>query len=914
MASSAGSNPTTFELTQVESNIRQLLLDVATWIDETPAAENVGKEIKVPDELTKDKVVLRFTGGWVRDKLLGIGSHDIDVSINKLTGQHFGEKILEYLQLPENAAKHGLDAKKYGKPVQKLEEKAVQTSAEKSATGKNAKKGKDRQAANGMYTIQANPEKSKNLETASIPLMGIDLDLVNLRKEIYNEISRNPEMAFGTAEEDATRRDATVNAMFYNLNTSQIEDFTGHGFNDMQNKILRTPLEPYKTFKDDPLRILRLIRFSSRLHFDIDEAAEVAMGDKSIQEVLKVKISRERVGMELEKMLNGPDPRMALALIDRLGLYETVFTDPTRTLEYKPETGYFATAYTLVESLVQKTSEAIPAVIPETLLRNSEERYLAWICATVMPWVDAPTVPNPKPLQRPLYAAYLVAREGIKAPNKICDVIAASFKDGEEIRSFVEKCYSSSKRKDAANSEHDATTRDGCGMAIRRWGPTWRTQVLFSLIYELVLGSVSRERIFDSYATFLRKITEYGVLEAYTFKPLITGTELAKAMNTKPGPWMRDALDIVMAWQLRNPDVTDPAQAIEAVKSSRNSELPSLLAVYILELIIRPLFSQAKPSATSAAKRPIVDIHNGGGGAWKDGKNQAAMDLLRWTVETLDSKSVEANWKLLYPPILKLLDDLEIKWKVVGCELLNQLLRTVQPSFLSHNGLGPVFETTLRPFFAYLPTLTPEEDSAMLLDVTLSAMMQLADVMYSDDATGKKKRTRLLNDMVYTGVLAPLQHATPSTYPDLATTLLKHLAALFARLGISSVRHLPSILQQLSEILQNPFVLAKPPLVLTTILALRTLMENAWPRIGDHRTIIMAGVCKAWWRCCEEEAKDGQKKIDDIKERLIEVVAMMDVILAGDEGAREEWQREKQEIIKASPRMEGLFATTTTSE
>jgi tRNA nucleotidyltransferase (CCA-adding enzyme) len=493
MASSAGSNPTTFELTPVESNIRQLLLDVAVWIDESPSDEAATTEIKVPEELTKEKVVLRFTGGWVRDKLLGVGSQDIDVAINKLTGKHFGEKILEYLQLPGNAAKHGLDEKKYAKPEPTPIEKPDEKASSKPGGGKTEKKGKVRQSAQGMYTIPANFEKAKNLETASIPLMGIDLDLVNLRKEIYNEVSRNPEMTFGTAEEDATRRDATVNAMFYNLNTSQIEDFTGRGFDDMKAKILRTPLEPYKTFKDDPLRILRLIRFSSRLHFDIDAETEKAMGDKDIQEALKIKISRERVGIELEKMLNGPDPRMALALIDRLGLYRTVFTDPTRELTYEPDTAYFATAYTFVESLVKKSNQDVPAIIPNTLLRNSEEQYLAWICTTLMPWADSPTVPNPKPLQRPFYAAYLVAREGIKAPNKICDVIAASLKDGEEIRQFVEQCYSSSKRKIAANSEVAATTRDGCGMAIRRWGPTWRSQVVFSLLYELVLGTVSRE-------------------------------------------------------------------------------------------------------------------------------------------------------------------------------------------------------------------------------------------------------------------------------------------------------------------------------------------------------------------------------------------------------------------------------------
>jgi tRNA nucleotidyltransferase (CCA-adding enzyme) len=253
-------------------NVRTTILQEENLLDE-------------PSELTCNSV--RWTGGWVRDKLLGVGSHDIDVAINKLTGENFGLKMLEYLKIPGNDKKHGLEEKESKKIV------------------------------SGLHTIKANPEASKNLETATIRIMGIDLDLVNLRKETYNEVSRNPEMEFGTAEEDAMRRDATVNAMFYNLNTKQIEDFTGRGFADMDAKIIRTPLEPYQTFKDDPLRVLRLIRFASRLNYTIEPETASAMANKDIQEALKIKIKRERVGIELEKMLKGPDPHMALELIDR---------------------------------------------------------------------------------------------------------------------------------------------------------------------------------------------------------------------------------------------------------------------------------------------------------------------------------------------------------------------------------------------------------------------------------------------------------------------------------------------------------------------------------------------------------------------------------------------------------------------
>lgn len=480
MASSAEDEAFHLELTEVESRLRQLLLDVATYIDESPQGDDV-TGVQVPDEVAKEKTVLRWTGGWVRDKLLNVGSHDIDLAINKMTGEHFGLKMQEYLRLPGNPEKHGLV-----------------DDGDNLTAGEKAKK-----IAPGLHKIEANPEKSKNLETATTNIMGIDLDLVNLRKETYNEVSRNPQMEFGTAEEDAMRRDATVNAMFYNLHTCQVEDFTTLGHSDMAAKIIRTPLEPYQTFKDDPLRVLRLIRFASRLDYVIEPETAKAMGNAEIQDVLKIKISRERVGIELEKMLKGPRPRMALELIDHFGLYRTVFTDPTRDLPVEPETAYFQPASDFVESIITKTAE-IPVNIPSTLLRNADEEYLAWVCATVMPWTDAPTVPHPKPAQRPFFVAYLVAREGFKAPNKVCDVITASLSHSDEIRDLVARCAKGLRRPDAIDPLIDPTGRDTLGMAVRRWGSTWRTQVLFNLVSEIVLGRISREGVYsDNRRTWL---------------------------------------------------------------------------------------------------------------------------------------------------------------------------------------------------------------------------------------------------------------------------------------------------------------------------------------------------------------------------------------------------------------------------
>jgi len=131
----------------------------------------------------------------------------------------------------------------------------------------------------GFGVIKKNSEKSKHLETATIQIHGQWIDLVNLRSEKYTEDSRVPIIDIGTPEEDAYRRDLTINALFYNINEDKLEDFTKQGISDLQNGIIRTPLEPLKTFTDDPLRVLRTVRFAVRFGFKI--LPEIIMAAKN---------------------------------------------------------------------------------------------------------------------------------------------------------------------------------------------------------------------------------------------------------------------------------------------------------------------------------------------------------------------------------------------------------------------------------------------------------------------------------------------------------------------------------------------------------------------------------------------------------------------------------------------------------
>mmetsp|Transcript_291 Transcript_291/g.993 ORF Transcript_291/g.993 Transcript_291/m.993 type:complete len:540 (+) Transcript_291:99-1718(+) len=177
----------------------------------------------------------------------------------------------------------------------------------------------------GVGVIQSNPEQSKHLETATMRVHGSWLDLVNLRSESYSEGSRIPEARFGTPTQDAERRDLTINALFYNISTDTVEDFTGKGLSDLQGGLIRTPLPPRTTFLDDPLRILRAVRFASRFGFALDDSIATAATDVTVQENLRTKVSRERVGKEVGGMLRGPSPGDALTLLCRFELFDAVF-------------------------------------------------------------------------------------------------------------------------------------------------------------------------------------------------------------------------------------------------------------------------------------------------------------------------------------------------------------------------------------------------------------------------------------------------------------------------------------------------------------------------------------------------------------------------------------------------------------
>ncbi|KAL0326325.1 UNVERIFIED_CONTAM: CCA tRNA nucleotidyltransferase, mitochondrial [Sesamum calycinum] len=461
---------------------------------------------------------LRVAGGWVRDKLLGKECYDIDIALDNMLGREFCEKVNEYL----------------------------------SSTGEETQ---------GIGVIQCNPDQSKHLETARMRLFDVWIDFVNLRSEDYSENSRIPTMRFGTAEEDAYRRDLTINSLFYNINTSSVEDFTRRGIADLKSGKIVTPLPPKQTFLDDPLRVLRAIRFGARFGFELDEELKIAAADNDVKAAIADKISRERIGHEIDLMISGNQPVRAMTYISDLQLFWAVFTLPLDTEPSIPEgSARLCVAY------MDSTWRFLQLIGSSSF--TDDQRRLCLYAALLLPFRNA-VYPEKKGKKIPV-ASY-VFRSSLKLKSSDAEAVMSMHLAAGKIVSLIPSILSNENlqilevdwKKETIDVPVASKLRILSGLLLREIKEFWRASLLLSLLlYPDDIGSSTnlsnedtdlkeRKELFHRVEN---RIMEMGLEKVWELKPLVNGKDIMSMLQLKSGgPIVKEWQQKLLEWQLAHP-------------------------------------------------------------------------------------------------------------------------------------------------------------------------------------------------------------------------------------------------------------------------------------------------------------------------------------------------------------------------
>lgn len=206
----------------------------------------------------------------------------------------------------------------------------------------------------------------KTYGTAMFKYQNLELEFVGARKESYSEDSRKPAVENGSLEDDQKRRDFTINAMAISLNADTFGQLMDpfEGREDLTKKILRTPLEPNQTYSDDPLRMMRAIRFACTLDFEIENNSLEAIK----QEADRIKIvSMERIMVEFNKIMNSEKPSRGLKLLESTGLLERIIPELTALKGIEE-----------VEGQTHKDNFYHTLEVVDNISKNTENLWLRW--------------------------------------------------------------------------------------------------------------------------------------------------------------------------------------------------------------------------------------------------------------------------------------------------------------------------------------------------------------------------------------------------------------------------------------------------------------------------------------------------------------------------------------------------------
>ena len=364
-----------------------------------------------------------------------------------------------------------------------------------------------------------NPETKvsvfKTYGTAMFRYENLELEFVGARKESYSVDSRNPQVEQGTLEDDQKRRDFTVNAMAISLNKDNFGELIDpfNGMEDMEQKILRTPLEPVQTYSDDPLRMMRAIRFASTLGFSIEQKSLEAI-EKEAKRIEIITV--ERIMVEFNKIMLSEKPSIGLEIMKKTGLLDIVLPELT-ALEGIEE----------VEGQKHKDNFWHTLEVVDNISKNTDNLWLRWAALLH----DVGKAPTKKYVKGTGWTFHGHEFLGSKMVKTIFQRLKLPL--GKDMK-YVQKMVKLSSRPIALISD------DVSDSALRRmlFDAGEDLEDLFTLCKADITtkNSYKQEKFKKNFEYVAKKIKEVEEKDhVRNFQPPITGEEIMQMFNMKPG-------------------------------------------------------------------------------------------------------------------------------------------------------------------------------------------------------------------------------------------------------------------------------------------------------------------------------------------------------------------------------------------
>lgn len=355
----------------------------------------------------------------------------------------------------------------------------------------------------------------KTYGTAMIKYKELELEFVGARKESYTENSRKPEVEGGSLEDDQKRRDFTINAMAISLNKENFGELIDpfNGIDDLEKEILRTPLEPSQTYSDDPLRMMRAVRFASTLNFKIEENSLKAIQ----QEAERIRIvSMERIMVEFNKIMMSEKPSIGLRLMEQTGLMKLIIPE---LIELK--------GVEEVEGQTHKDNFYHTLEVVDNISVNTDNLWLRWSALLH----DIGKAPTKKFVEGTGWTFHGHEFLGSKMVKTLFQRLKLPL--GSDMK-YVQKMVKLSSRPIAL------ITDDASDSALRRllFDAGENLEDLFTLCKADITTKNSKKqekfkRNFEYVAVKIKEVEEKD--QVRNFQPPITGEEIMEMFHLKPG-------------------------------------------------------------------------------------------------------------------------------------------------------------------------------------------------------------------------------------------------------------------------------------------------------------------------------------------------------------------------------------------